>query len=473
MRITNRSADFYTWGNEDRAAMLGRELPVADLPLRMPQPSPITPGTRRGMISNSPLEPDPGSLHDMVLDRVSRQGFRVSARFMDILFSWWGPQPPLNKNLASDYRALGSHKGQVVYTDAFYDWRLRLYTISSSWGSLQNSRLSRAALEAPKAVKVTRSQWLDVLDIFRHEGWATTRGEAEAFLSTPSTDFMQVRAALAVIEYCESGKTAYLVEQDASCSGFQHMALLMRDRELARKVNATTNKKRQDLYHYVADICGIGVVLGLNDREARQWAKPVVMLTGYGSGANGIASRYWFDAGGLGEFNEQNEFQAEGGTVTIGTRTLSYEELLSLVKPMQEALFNEFPTLRALRNRCIAYFQECVKADPTRFVWTTPLGVDCVRFITPVEQETGGVKEAGAMPNLIHSLDACVVHLTVLDWRGTLGVVHDAFFTTADRVGELRECVQRAYQRVHEDIGAFPVGNHDREPLPIGMCIGV
>ena len=130
--------------------MLGRDLPTSDLPLRQPSTSWIKPGSRRGMISNSPLEPDPGSIHDMVLDRVSRQGFRISRRFMDLLFSWWGPRAPLNKNLASDYRALGAHAGEVIYTDAFFDWRLRTYTISSSWGSLQNSRLSRAAMEAPR-----------------------------------------------------------------------------------------------------------------------------------------------------------------------------------------------------------------------------------------------------------------------------------------------------------------------------------
>ena len=216
---------------------------------------------------------------------------------------------------------------------------------------------------------MTPEQWQDVLDIFRHEGGPTLE-EAQAFLQAPSTDFMRVRAALAVIEYSEVGRTAYLVEQDASCSGFQHMALLMRDRRLARRVNATPNDKRQDLYRYVADICSIGVVLGLNDRDARQWAKPVVMLTGYGSGANGIATRYWFDAGGEGDYNEDGDFVATGDTVTIGTKTLTYEELVNLVKPMQEALFNEFPTLVALRNRCIRDFQECINADPSRVVWT-------------------------------------------------------------------------------------------------------
>ena len=417
---------------------------------------------------------DPDSRHYEVLERVSNQGFRISERFMDTLFSWWGPRPPLNKNLASDYRALGANKGQVLYTDAFYDYRLRVYTISGSWGSLQNSRLSRAAMEAPEPVAVTPKQWAKVLDVFEHEGWETTPEAASEYLKTPSTDWMRIRACIAVLEYHETGQTAYLVEQDASCSGFQHMALLMRDRELAEQVNATITASRNDLYSYVAELCAIGRTLGLTDREARQWAKPVVMLTGYGSGAGGIATRYWADAGGDGEYDEDGKFQPdEDQTVVIGGRTLAYEELLDLVRPMQKALFNEFPTLKFLRNDCQEYFRECIEADPSQFCWTTPLGGECVRMILPSEQAAGSVGEAGAMPNLIHSLDACVVQYVIVNWDGVLGVVHDAFFTTCDQCGQLRDLVCEAYAYVHSNLGQFPVGHRDRSPLPIGTCIGV
>lgn len=471
---TESSSNFYAWGCPERASMLDITVSDMDLPARQPSLVPVTPGSRRGMISNSPFQPAPGSDLMGVLDRISQQGFRVSTRFMDLLFSWWGPRPPLNDNLASDYRALGAAKGQVLYTDAFFDWRLRVYTMSSSWGSLQNSRLSRAALEAPEPVSVTKAQWATVLSIFKHEGWETTPEAAAEYLRNPSTDWMRIRACIAVLEYAETGKTAYLCEQDASCSGFQHMALVMRDRELAMKVNATITDRRYDLYGYVAEICNIERLLGIDTRTARQWAKPVVMLTGYGSGANGIARRYWFDAGGTGDWTDEGEFEpTPGETVTIGTRTFEFDDLVAIVKPMQEALFNEFPTLKKLRNECMAYFQECLDADPSQFVWTTPLGNECVRLITPTEQREGFVTEAGAMPNLIHSLDACVVQLVCLHFDGVLGVVHDAFFTTCDRVDDLKQCVQTAYEHIHFDLGAFPVGRKHLSPLPVGTCIGV
>ena len=474
LKMTTESQFWYAWGSTERMAAIGVTELNRDLPARQPSTSPVKPGTRRGTISHSPYEVDPDSRHFEVLDTLSQQGFRISERFMETLFAWWGPRPPLNVNLASDYRALGANKGKVLYTDVFFDYRLRVYTISGSWGSLQNSRLSRAAMEAPEPVSVSPEQWATIVPHFIHEGWETTPKAASAYLKTPSTDWMRIRACIAVLEYHETGKTAYLIEQDASCSGLQHMALIMRDRELAEKVNATITDERQDLYSYVAEVCSIGASLGLTDREARQWAKPVVMLTSYGSGAGGIADRYWADAGGIGEYDEEGKFQPDKDmVVTIGGKDLTYDELMDFVRPMQKALFNEFPAIKHLRNSCQDYFREAIEADPSQFCWTTPLGGECVRIILPSEQAAESVSSAGAMPNLIHSLDACVVQYVIVNYSHVLGVVHDAFFTTCDKAEELRQVVREAYAHVHADLGQFPVGNRDRTPLPIGTCIGV
>jgi DNA-directed RNA polymerase len=102
----------------------------------------------------------------------------------------------------------------------------------------------------------------------------------------------------------------------------------------------------------------------------------------------------------------------------------------------------------------------------------TPNGFQAHRQIMPSEQAAESVSDAGAMPNLIHSLDGCVVQYTIEQWDGVLGVVHDAFFTTIDRAEELRDCVRAAYGRVYQDLGEFPV-QWAAAPLPIGLCVGV
>jgi DNA-directed RNA polymerase len=76
------------------------------------------------------------------------------------------------------------------------------------------------------------------------------------------------------------------------------------------------------------------------------------------------------------------------------------------------------------------------------------------------------------MPNLVHSLDACVVQNVIAAWEGVIGVVHDAFFTTVDKALELRECVRQQYANVHANLGAYPIKSN-AAPLPVGLCIGL
>jgi hypothetical protein len=471
----DRSLRWYCYGDERRSDRFGITVPTGDMPMRQVQwdGPPIKPGTRRGMISNSPFEINEDSYHYHVLEKVAEQQFRVSSRFMDTLFAWWGPRPPVNEGLASCYRTLGANKGRLARTDAFYDTRGRVYSLSGDSGSLQNSRLSRAAMEAPEPVDV-RGGWSYALEIFQHEGWATTVDEANAVLSTPTTDFMAVRAAIAILEVAETGKTAFLLEQDATCSGFQHMALLTRDRALAEAVNATVSDVRGDLYALLAEECAIAAYFEITDRAARSFVKPIVMLTGYGSGAHGLALRYWVDFNGEVVVDEETgKDRAKGGTtITIHNRTFSYDDLVEWVKPMQAALFDKFPVIKTLRNRCMAFFEDTVQKGAKDLTWTTPNGFLACKVLLKGDYDLGNVTSAGAMPNLIHSLDACVVQNVIAAWDGVLGVVHDAFFTTVDRALELREAVRAAYADVHSNLGDFPLAAN-KAPLPVGLCIGV
>ena len=476
MFVTNeRSLGYYTHNNEERQAAMGFTSD-ATLPPRTAiwnGDSPV-PGSRRGMISNAPHECEEGSYHYHILTKQAEQQFRVSSRFMDQLFAWWGSRPPVQKELLATCHTLGRKRGQLMAADTFYDYRGRVYQMSGSIGSLQNSRLSRAAMEAPEAVSVRGTgAWEYAQEVFEHEGWATTPESATEFLSKPSTDWMAIRAAICVLEVAETGCTAYLLEQDATCSGFQHVALLTRDRELAEAVNATIASVRGDLYATLAAETNIAVELGITDRQARGMMKPIVMLTGYGSGAGGIASRIWQDHDGLMLLNLDAELVPDTkSTITLHGHAFNIEELTNWVKPMQKALFEKFPIIKACRNACMAYMQECIAADPSVFCWTTPSGFQAHRQIMPSEQAAESVSDAGAMPNLIHSLDGCVVQYTIEQWDGVLGVVHDAFFTTIDRAEELRDCVRAAYGRVYENLGEFPV-KWQGAPLPIGLCVGV
>ena len=113
-----------------------------------------------------------------------------------------------------------------------------------------------------------------------------------------------------------------------------------------------------------------------------------------------------------------------------------------------------------------------MNVDSSKFVWVTPDEFVSLRLITQEEQENKMVTAAGAMPNIIHSLDAAIVRYVILNWKGILGVVHDAFFSTINDALALRKVVQEGYTYIHSNLGNFPI--NDSKTLPkIGRCIGV
>ena len=113
-----------------------------------------------------------------------------------------------------------------------------------------------------------------------------------------------------------------------------------------------------------------------------------------------------------------------------------------------------------------------MNVDSSKFVWLTPDEFVALRLISQFEQDNNMVGAAGAMPNMIHSLDDAVVRYVILNFSGVLGVVHDAFFTTINDALRLRTVVQNGYVHIHSNLDKFPVNNNRAMP-EIGRCIGV
>ncbi len=490
--ITESSLYFYVAGDAGRAAHMNTEEVYYDASRydRGVSMAPKTPGINRGVISHSPFTIT-GELYD-VLDSFANEGFRVNGRMVKAV------QAIMNAFNAPSARvdpitALSRYAGEVIFTDTFYDWRGRVYTLSSDHGGLQVSKAARACMEAPEGVPVgSCPEALDfMLKTFEHEGWCSELCDvaakrwrqdhvAAANNDINKIDFMGIRASMAIEEIVLTGSTAYLIEQDATCSGFQHMALVGGDKELAREVNATITDTRGDLYMWVANEGQVARLLGITDRQARSLVKPVVMLTGYGSGINAIVLSYFNDeraAQGLPAFADKEECKESEFTITFhGLGEVDFDKLKGFVKPLQLALMRRFPCIRELQNSAKDHFRQCVATSDegdTRFVWTTSDGFEACRFILDSELENEEVGENGALPNIIHSLDGQIIREVRRTWdSGVLGVVHDAFFSTVIDALKLRECVQRAYATVHASYPAdFPLSRSEA-CMVVGMCIG-
>lgn len=437
-----------------------------EFPTVKPRTEVTRPGTgAKAVISRSPLTiTDTSSTYWTALDRLAEQGYKVNRRYAAYIKQHAKAIIALidNENKADAIKRhmldiLNADKfNKVIYNEAFYDTRGRTYHMSGETLSLQTAQISRWALAAPDAYAVTPAGHAHMLKIFEHEGWPTNLDDAKKILEKPSTDFGEVRAAITIIEIEEDGVTDYLLEQDASCSGFQMMGLIMNDHELLRATNVIKGDTRGDLYVETAKAGNVANDLfGGNMRQARQFCKKVVMLTGYGSGHIGLSHGIWEDQGGPGcyESDDSGELVFVPDTeitITIGSRTFNISELEDYCKDLQKMLYERFPSVKRLRDICVKIFTEQMKLNNDKlFKWVSPDGFDCRRYITAHEQFMALVKQAGAMPNIVHSVDACIVRYVLNHFCGeVIGVVHDAFFTTINDALSLQQCIQEAYRKL-------------------------
>ena len=403
----------------------------------------------------------------------------------------------------------------IFYLDCFMDFRGRIYT--NHYGSLspqanQNVRaMVDFGFETP--VGLCSDNYNMLMGVLEEEydvnwkNYTKILKNAKSLLADKAHGKKTagvIRAALCLKEIATTGKSSYIVQQDATCSGFQHMAALMRDHDLGSLVNLTAGV-RSDLYMAATDfLCeqgtAVGVFLADHDRKVvrAELAKPTVMLTGYASTAEALALSYlgydgkaeYMDKSGepviATRFKDVKNALAQGADVNFYPDSIMSEWLdgrtgekamyaaLTFAREFQEALFTLCPSVKELitsvKGAALSHFN---KTGAT-LSWTTPLGLfvelspwKVTEDTTPVSFQSGGIRKsmkvlalkadsmggaAGALPNLIHSLDACLVHMVNLT-RTELGMpwadIHDSFGSTIGDVKRTVELVNDAFVQTH------------------------
>jgi DNA-directed RNA polymerase len=226
------------------------------------------------------------------------------------------------------------------------------------------------------------------------------------------------------------------VSIDATTSMLQHMALLLRDQQLARLSNLWPGE-RQDFYTQVAGACG----------STRKVVKGVAMPMFYGQTDN----------------SAMDVLRREGISNPRPLATRIHAEGAHIA-PRAFALYEALRTVA-----------EQLTAAGEPICWTTPSGWQCAtdrrraaKLRHTVELPDGAVrqyteevpgtklhhdKQCNAITaNLIHSLDASLLHLAVaaLPKRvKSIAVAHDCFATHADDVPALRATLMQTLERMY------------------------
>jgi DNA-directed RNA polymerase len=219
------------------------------------------------------------------------------------------------------------------------------------------------------------------------------------------------------------------VSVDATCSGLQHLSALALDKTAAEMVNVVPTEKPSDGYAIVAQKAKEQLPEHLHKEITRKTCKRTVMTTPYGVTENSA--------------REYIRSELKGVELQPG-------ELQAIVKAIYRYAVRE---VFAGPCRSMEFIQktagEYIKAGNTQVEWVTPSGFpvvqiyrrnDCERINTkllgqrvqthllkPFEERQIDLKKAktAAAPNLVHSLDAALLHLVFAEWDRPFTVIHD------------------------------------------------
>jgi DNA-directed RNA polymerase len=220
------------------------------------------------------------------------------------------------------------------------------------------------------------------------------------------------------------------VSVDATCSGLQHLSAMALDRTAAEMVNVVPTQRPSDGYAIVAEKAKEQLPEHLHPFITRKTCKRTVMTTPYGVTEN----------------SARDYIRQE----LIKVVKLEPGELQAIVKAIYR-----FGVREVFAGPCksMEFIQktagEVIKSGQTQIQWVTPSGFtvvqeyrrnDCERVNTkllgqrvqthllkPFEERQVDLNKAktAAAPNLVHSLDAALLHLVFALWDKPFTVIHD------------------------------------------------
>lgn len=250
---------------------------------------------------------------------------------------------------------------------------------------------------------------------------------------------------------CDRSHTSLMVATDATCSGLQILAGLARDASTARLVNVLPSDVPQDAYRVVAEAAKPHCPKSIQPHIDRKTVKRVVMTVPYNA-------KPYSNRGYIREALKDRDVEIEK------------DDLTATVKAVRDAMNVVVPGPMAVMTWIESEVAEAIKRGATELTWTTPSGfVVTQRLMKPeiqrIELQLLGTcnlrvavgdsdevdlnhhKNATA-PNLIHSLDASLLHLAALRFDAPIALIHDSVLCRATDMSTLSTLVRETYMHL-------------------------
>ena len=253
------------------------------------------------------------------------------------------------------------------------------------------------------------------------------------------------------VDACDRSHTSLFVATDATCSGLQILAGLARDKSTAQLVNVLPGDRPQDAYKVVAEQAKPHSPKSIRPYMDRKTVKRVVMTVPYN--AKPFSNRGYI-----------KDALKEKGIV------IEKDDLTKTVKAVRDAMDTVVPGPMAVMSWIEDEVSKAIDRGEKQLTWVTPSGfVVTQRLMKKQVQEVklhllGRCKmyvatddtdkvdkqhhKNATAPNLIHSLDASLLHLSVLRFSAPIALIHDSVLCRATDMSMLSSIVRETYMHL-------------------------
>jgi DNA-directed RNA polymerase len=270
---------------------------------------------------------------------------------------------------------------------------------------------------------------------------------------------------------CDRSHTSLMVATDATCSGLQILAGLARDASTARLVNVLPSDKPQDAYKVVAEAAKPNCPTSIQPLLDRKVVKRVVMTVPYNA-------KPYSNRGYIREALKEKDVD------------IDKDDLTATVKAVRDAMNVVVPGPMAVMSWIEKEVARAIKSGLSYLTWTTPSGFVVKQKLMKREElmvdlqllgrcriklygdETDEVDLAhhknATAPNLIHSLDASLLHLSALRFDAPIALIHDSVLCRATDMSTLSTLVRETYMHLfaeHDYLNTF-ASQIDAETAP-------
>ena len=245
--------------------------------------------------------------------------------------------------------------------------------------------------------------------------------------------------------------TGLPVATDATCSGLQILAGLAMDKKTAQLVNVLPSERPQDAYKVVAEVSKWNIPDRLREIWDRKCVKRTVMTIPYN--AKPFSNRTYI-----------RDALLEKGI------EIDKDELTQTVQAVRDAMHNVVPGPMSVMKWIEDEVAKAITRGVEELKWVTPSGfivhqrimkkkVERLQLqllgkceLQVATDETDKVDrarhKAATAPNLIHSLDASLLHLSVQRFDSPIALIHDSVLCRATDMSILSSLVRETYMEL-------------------------